>query len=94
MTKSLAAYLIVMLLTSSAIAGPYAGMTLSVDNDRGFCTKKDFDDYCQSAAAFVGYDGRFEDGWGYDVSVAHERQLDGSGFLNPTRGAVTVYKRW
>ena len=75
-------------------AGPYAGVTVSIDNDRGFCSKVNYDDYCQTARAFVGYDGQLEDGWGYDASVSYEEQLDGGELLNPTRGSVTVYKRW
>ena len=78
----------------AAYAGPYAGMTYSVDNDRGFCNKNNFDDYCQSGRAFVGYDGELGDGWGYDANASYETQLDGNGLLDPTRGSVTVYKRW
>ena len=77
-----------------AAAGPYAGMTLSVDNDRGFCKKQDFNDYCQSARAFVGYDGELGDGWGYDANASYETQLDGGEYLDPKRASVTVYKRW
>ena len=78
----------------AAYAGPYAGMTYSVDNDRGFCNKNSFDDYCQSGRAFVGYDGELGNGWGYDANASYETQLDGNGLLDPTRGSVTVYKRW
>lgn len=77
-----------------AYAGPYAGITLSTDNDRGFCKKNDFDDYCESAKVFAGYDGKFENDVGWDANISYEDQLGGKEYLNPTRGSITIYKRW
>jgi len=86
--------LLSLLLPLSVFAGPYAGLSLNYDNDRGFCTYSSLSDYCTTARAFAGYDTDLAEDLFFDAHVSIENQLNDDSLYNPTKASVTLMKRW
>ena len=85
-------FLILFLLSNTALAGPYAGMTVEYDNYKPFCGF--VDRFCTTAKGFAGYDGNVSDNVFYKAQISYESRIDDSGLFEPTDLSVTIIKRW
>jgi len=88
---SILAFVSLSVLGASAVAGPYAGLTLASDNDVGFCETTG---RCETVRAFVGYDHSWGNDIYTDVYASYEDRIDGSDFYNPSRVSATILKRF